>query len=199
MDEKVPALLGGTPFPGIQLPSMDFDMRAIGVHAAEMFLKLGHRRVAVLNAIASFSGELRAEEGFAEVFQQHPDPGNQPLFLRHDETVGGIRRLIEGTLKAPDPPTAFLVSGAGHALTVLSYLLQAGRRVPQDVSLICGDEHPYLSSTIPSIAHYDFDWDAQAGRLARATLRLARRGSLPLRAALLYPKFVRGESLAPPQ
>src|ERR1051325_6995315 len=93
MNERVPVLLGGTPFPGLRLPSIDFDMRAIGVHAAKTFLKLAHRRAAVLNATDARAGELSTEEGFAETFQQQAGSKERPLFLRHDETVGGIRRV----------------------------------------------------------------------------------------------------------
>lgn len=199
MDEKVPALLGGTPFPDVHLPSMDFDMRAIGVHAAETLLKSGHHRVAVLNPAAPFAGDLRVEEGFGEVFRRQANAHGSPLFLRHDQTVAGLRRVLDGCLNSPHPPTAMLVSGAGHMLTVFSHLLRAGRQVPRDVSLICGDEHRFLSATIPSIAHYVFDWDVHAKRLARATLRLASRGALPHRPVRLYPRFVRGESLGPPK
>ena len=54
----LPCLIAGSTFPGVALPHYDLDYRAICRHAAGVLLRLGHRRIGLLNRESRRAGEM---------------------------------------------------------------------------------------------------------------------------------------------
>ena len=67
-DSGLPAALSGSCHPGIVLPSVDFDYRAICRHAVGQFLRRGHRRIALLMHGGETAGDRESAAGFTEAF-----------------------------------------------------------------------------------------------------------------------------------
>jgi DNA-binding LacI/PurR family transcriptional regulator len=81
---------------------------------------------------------------------------------------------------------------------VFSHLVTSGKRVPQDVSLISNTEDKAFSHITPAIARYAVDWNVNLHRVVRAVLQLADGNPLKPSETLIFPRFHKGESLAPP-
>jgi DNA-binding LacI/PurR family transcriptional regulator len=199
MNERIPAVLAGSAYSGVKLPAFNFDYRAICRHAAQTLARLGHRRAVLLAPKTDFAGDLNGAEGFREGWDESGSAVQARLVATHDGSVAGIQRVLDGLLESATPPTAVLVAYSMHALTVLSHLLKRRRDVPNDISLICRDDDECFAHITPSIARYRFDPDAYASRLGRAILQFAGTGTSVPRETLLFPRFHRGESLAPPR
>lgn len=192
--QKLPCMLAGSAHAGVDLPSVDFDYRAVCRHAAGQFLARGHRRAALLLQAPFAAGDFESEAGFREAFAQSANQA-EPIIATHDGTPANIRRRLDELLRLKPAPTAFLVGRAMPALTVASELMRRGLRLPQDAVVISRDSDHFLEHFSPALARYVSDPEAHARRLARAALQLAQGSPGKTRAIRLMPEFLRGESL----
>ena len=67
-----PCLVAGSTYPEVTLPHYDLDYRAICRHAAGVLLRLGHRRLALLNRESRRAGDVDSERGFLEGVRASP-------------------------------------------------------------------------------------------------------------------------------
>jgi DNA-binding LacI/PurR family transcriptional regulator len=161
-----------------------------------MFLRRGHSRIALLVARDPSDNSKPIETGFLRGFADFaPRPGERPLVLHHDGTVQGIRDLLASLFRSKTPPTGLLVVRPQHLLTVISHLMQSGVRIPQDVSLVGMGHDPSLDHIVPSVAHYQIDWNEFDHRLRRQVLQLAKTGKVTKGAVSLMCEFRDGETL----
>jgi LacI family transcriptional regulator len=181
-----PCVLSGSAYPGLDLPSVDVDYRAVCRHAAGLLLARGHRRIALLLEGPQLGGDRESEAGFREAFAGHADLPS-PLVLEHDGTPAGLRRRVAELLRFDEPPTGFLVGRSLPALTVASELTRLGRTAPR-VEVICRDSDHFLDFLSPAIGQYRYDPNVHARRLARAVVRLTQGG--PSKSIRSMPEFV---------
>jgi DNA-binding LacI/PurR family transcriptional regulator len=198
-ESGLPAALSGSCHPGIVLPSVDFDYRAICRHAVGQFLRRGHRRIALLMPDGETAGDRESAAGFMEGFGSRGGASAVSQIVHHDGTPDGIRRQLHPLFQSSQPPTALLVARSMPALMAASELMRRGLRVPQDVALIARDSdyfHEYFS---PQLARYRADPDVHARRLARILMKLVRGETGRPACVRLMPDFLPGESLGETQ
>lgn len=193
---RVPAVIAGSRYKGINLPFVDIDYRALCRHAVGRFLARGHRRLAFVNPHSGLVGDLDSEQGYLEAIQASAAGGARGCILRHNYTTDDICRRINTLLTQPDRPTAFLVSKAFHALTVFGHLQRRGLRVPEDCSLISRDNEAYLAHTIPAITRYAANPETLAKKISRLLLEMISSGITVTRECRIMPAFVPGGTLA---
>ncbi|MBU4211578.1 MAG: GntR family transcriptional regulator [Verrucomicrobia bacterium] len=191
-EHRLNAVVSGHTFPGINLPSVDIDLRAVTRHAAGIFLGLNHRKIVYLARFSAAAGDLAAEEGFTTAFQTQPDAVID--IIRHSGHMDQIRSRFVTLFAAPQKPTAILVSHAKDTLAVLTYLLGCKIRVPQDVSLISVQPDNVFERVFPSPAFYEYD----PVKYARLICRLIRNPPSTIQPIRIIPSFYRGDTLARP-
>ncbi|MBL9199148.1 MAG: substrate-binding domain-containing protein [Opitutaceae bacterium] len=194
----VPCVAAGSIYPGIDLPSVDLDYRALCRHAVGAMLAAGHRRIVFLNHKSRRAGDLEGEGGFLEGARGSGCTSAEAQIVHHEATVDHLGRTVRRLMQQQRRPTALLVSSSNYYLTVASRLAQLGLRVPQDVSLISRDEDPFLPFVLPAPARYHTQPHDFAKRLLRVVLELIEDGLVTQRQIRIMPEFFRGESLAPP-
>ena len=195
VESKLPAVLSGSCHSGIDLPSVDFDYRAVCRHAAGQFLRRGHRRIALLMQGAETAGDRESEAGFLEAFETGKGATASPVIVHHDGTPEGIRQRLRSLLGAEASPTAFLVARSMPALMVASELLRMGLRVPRDVAVVARDSDHFHEFFSPHLARYWADPEVHARRLARIIIELSGEGASRSRGVRIMPEFFPGESL----
>ncbi|MCC5841678.1 MAG: substrate-binding domain-containing protein [Opitutales bacterium] len=187
-EHRIPALITGSCAPDVRLPSIDVDYRAACRHAAGVFHQRGHQQLALIIPAEGLAGDAESEAGFLEGCKN----GTAPLIIRHDGTREHLIRKLEAAFRQKTPPNGFLVARAGHALTVISYLMQRGARIPQECAVISRDDEPFLDFMTPTMARYNTDRVAFARRLSRTVLQMVRAKSLPPHPIRLIPNLVDG-------
>lgn len=195
MDNELCAVLSGSNHAGIELPSIDFDFRAVCRHAAGEFLRRGHRRVVLFMQGLETAGDLESEAGFLEAFESRRGVAATPIVAHHDGTAQGIRQRLHRLLDGAAAPTGFLVARSMPALMTASEIMRRGLRVPQDVAVIARDSDHFHEFFSPQLARYRADPDVYARRLARLIFKRlsdANGGSHRVR---IMPGFFPGESL----
>src|SRR5690606_26789870 len=166
---------------------------AVCRHAVGVFLRKGHRSVALIIPNSGLAGDLASETGFNEGIQQAPYRDLvHPVIVRHNQSTPNLMSRLDTLFRSPNPPTALLVAIPRHVISVMAYLINRGLSAPGDVSLISRDQDISLTSHIP---HYAFRGDIFFRRLHRLLLQMAKQGHLPPQADLIVPEYVPGRTI----
>ncbi len=127
--------------------------------AIEYLIHLGHRRIATIS-IPSFPGNPSwyRQQGFRGVLRLAGYPVDETLMIETeytDETLDTREgMIIEHTLRLmslANPPTAIFVTDGVLTPSVLCGLEQAGKKVPDDVSVVSYDDTPANQAHQPPI------------------------------------------------
>lgn len=191
----LPAVIPGSRYQDVKLPSVDVDYRATCRHAVGRFLAKGHRCLALLNPRSIAGGDLESEHGFREAGAA-TGAGVETIVAQHDGTVQGICTRLDHLLERKQRPTAFLVSRPTHALTALGHLVQRGVRFPTEAVLIARDHDSFLEHVVPSVARYQADPVLFAHKLSRVVLEMASGGAARSRDCRIIPRLIPGDTLA---
>lgn len=190
---QLPCMVLGTCAPDITLPSLDLDHRATCRHATGVLWRKGHRRMALVMPRDTFGGHLASEAGMREALHGKNDVHLR--ILRHEDAPEHLRMLLDQALREPNPPTAWLVTNPKPAVTVLTYLMHCGKRIPRDAAVISRDDDPFLHAISPSLARYVVNFPSITQRIAHAIRQLAETGALEPRAIRIIPRFISGETV----
>lgn len=191
----VPALIAGSAHPGIELPSVDVDHRALCRHSAALLLREGHRRLALFLEQGGHGGDVESEQGFREGVAAVPE-ASEPLVCIPERSASSIIREVRRLLARKEPPTGLLLSNSYSYLTVLSYLGSIGLRVPRDMSIVSRDEETFLRFMYPTPTYYSTPPAkfAQALHLALKRIIAGDRTAFAIR---IMPNLVKGDSVGP--
>jgi DNA-binding LacI/PurR family transcriptional regulator len=191
----LPALISGSAHPGVALPSVDIDHRALCRHAAGLFLRLGHRRLALFLEPGGHGGDIESEQGFRAGLATAAD-ALEPIVCTPERSAPSILREVQRLLASREPPTGLLLSNSYSYLTVLSYLGSLGRRVPRDMSVISRDEETFLRFMHPTPTYYATPPAKFAQALHLALKRILAGDRDPF-ASRIMPDLVPGKSIGP--
>jgi DNA-binding LacI/PurR family transcriptional regulator len=184
--------MGGLPLAGAK-PDRVSSLKA----ATRCLIGHGHRRISLL------CGRLH----------RLPQPGRGPsAFLNELEAAGittgtfnlpdwedspeGFERILESLLGGPTPPTALIVDRPLLYLASHHFLARRGLRVPDNISLICTDDHPDFAWCQPAVAHIRWDYRPVLRQVERWTKHV-RQGKSDRRQSLTKAEFVEGGTIGP--
>jgi len=177
------------------LPYRDIDYRAACRHAVGVFLRGGHRQIALLTQEQQLAGDIASEAGFWEAVRASNHEEVDGSVVKHDGSLTGVLRVLKRVLRVKARPSALLVTNPYHALAALSGLGALGWRVPDQVSLISRDDDLFLSFVVPTPARYVVPPVVYARSLLGPVCEMLEGHSVSRRAALLMPEFVSGETV----
>ena len=196
MRDEFPIVLQGR-LPGVAITSVDVDNVAGARGAVDHLISLGHRRIAcITNAPVVYTAAAERLEGYRAALDgagiaQDPDLVAEGLFdapSGHAAMVGLLARTSFG---------AVFVASDVVALGAIGALRQAGRRVPDDMSVVGFDDIPlaaYFDPPLTTVRLPAFELGQAAGRTLLD--RIADR-VVPERTLLPTELIVRA-STAPP-
>ena len=192
VERSIPTFVIGSCHDGVQLPSLDVDHASVCRHAAGVFLRKGHRQLALIVPDMSMAGDLVSEQSFQGAVKQSGHKDAHAVTVRHNGTGRNFTARLDALFSSAHAPTALLVSRPPHVLAVIFYLLKRGHSVPGTVSLIARDPDMLFKSFDPPISHYQFEGNAYMHRLCRLMLTLANQGHLPPKPHVIIPSFFEG-------
>lgn len=195
VEARLPALVLGSCFPGIRLPELDVDYRAVCRHATQYLLRLGRRNIVLVTPRRACAGDRLGEQGFKEIIASAPAKKIGTDILYYDYTPASLQPLLDRFLHRRRPPLAFLVAKPAMAMMLVSNLLRRGLNIPDQAAVIARDYDPLFAWHDPPIACYVADMHLFARRSARALLHLAEAGRLDVPLSPLIPRLVCGGTL----
>src|SRR5437660_276267 len=135
--------------------------------ATRFLLALGHRTVRYVSIPSSTDAPSQRLAGWRAELEAAGAPVVEPLAAGWDPRSG---YLAGQTLAADDEVTAVLCGNDDIALGVMRALREAGRRVPDDVSVVGFDDIPLAEFFTPALTTVRLDF-AGIGRVAFGLIR----------------------------
>lgn len=190
---NIPAVLTGSSHEGISLPFVDRDNAAVCRHAAGLLIARNRKTIYYLALKHSAPGDIQCDVGFKEGVKK--DSNVVGRIIRSDTTPEKFRSLLGSLLASNRSPDAYLIDNPSYIFTAVTYFLQKGYRIPEDIAIICRTDSREFSYMTPSIAHYTTAVTELSKRTAASAVKLALGESVEIKGVLLTPDFVPGKSI----
>jgi DNA-binding LacI/PurR family transcriptional regulator len=205
-DERIPTLLEldrpsvliGVPENAAGLTCVDLDFFAAGALCVDHLADLGHRRLALIGVAPEV---YRRGSGFAERMlagfeSRSRQRGMDAVHHACDATHAGVERLVEHLFAREPATTGIVIHNEGAVRPLLEALRAAGRRIPEDVSIVALCPDPLAEHTSPPLSSVLLPADA-LGRRAVELLMSKLAGDAAIGATLLPPRLTVRRSAAP--
>ncbi|MXY77239.1 MAG: LacI family transcriptional regulator [Acidimicrobiia bacterium] len=168
--------------------------------AVEHLLSNGHERIATIaGTVDSTPGRFRLE-GYRAALDAHsielPPEFVQPGgFKEH----GGYQSMLR-LLALPDPPTAVFVANNTMTIGALRAIKDIGVRIPDDLSVVGFDDHPFSEILDPPLTVIDRPMEEQGALAMRMLLsRMRNDSSRESRRVVLDVRLIERASCGPPR
>lgn len=142
--------------------------------ATAMLLDLGHRRVALMTSpVQNRSGRERVA-GYRAAFAERGLAVDEQLLFVEAQAADAVQRTTRALLGRRQAPTALISAGDRSLGGVLRALREAGRRIPQDISVVSwgdGDLAQLMDPPITAIRYDAREIGLEAARLLLAALQ----------------------------
>lgn len=187
------ALFGHTQLPGVDC--VDVDNVSGAREITDYLLRLGHRRIAMINTNDEKDFAFDRLEGFRQALQQAGiDPAASPV-VNVENTFDGGQEGIRALLRC-DQPTAVFCASDTVAVGVCLELNSLGFRVPEDISVAGFDamgHHLLTTPKLTTIRQPIFE----AGEMLAAALVNRLEGQTQDQHILIQPELLLAGSTAP--
>ncbi|MFJ8114216.1 LacI family DNA-binding transcriptional regulator [Streptomyces sp. NPDC096132] len=195
--EKVPTILVNCYVTGDALPSVLPDEARGGREATQALLDLGHRDIAYLTGTVSSWATKARLRGFREALSGAGlDPRDHTVLPGNYHADSGYE-LARTLLRRGPLPTAIMCGNDRMAFGALLALLEAGVRVPEDVSVMGYDDQFQLAAEIhPALSTVRLPYAAM-GRMAAERLADGGPAVRPGRTLVHCPVVMRDSTAAP--
>lgn len=197
---KIPVVVVDRSAPNGLAPCVRADDFAGGKMAAEHLLALGHRRIVCITRPTYLEHIMDRSRGYLAALQQHGVETRPEWIVQGGFSFEGGVEAGRQILKLQPRPTAIFAYNDVHAIGAMHVIVEAGLRVPADISIVGFDDIPEASYTNPALTTVTQP-RRDMGRMATELLvRMIAGGNPPRknRIVLKTELIVRG-STAPPR
>jgi LacI family transcriptional regulator len=151
VEEGLAVVLVHSPMPSV--PTVCADNRQGGGLAARHLLELGHREIGIVSALPLDEGMADREGGFLDVLRKSGmkvDRSSVPTMYGNHQIEGGRLATLDLLEHAPSLTAVFVLNDL-MALGALEAARAAGRRVPNDLSIVGFDDIPFAALANPPL------------------------------------------------
>ena len=149
-------IIDGVTIPGLPLPDFEVDYDALYRHAVNHLQQKGHSKIVLITTEQSARMNPDSIETFRSVVGRVSSATMlwQPVHT-YDGTSERFHNVLESLfLRSENAPTAIMVATVKRVAGALTWLMNRGLRIPEDVSLISRDFDDLLEGLHPPPSHY---------------------------------------------
>jgi LacI family transcriptional regulator/LacI family repressor for deo operon, udp, cdd, tsx, nupC, and nupG len=158
--------------------------------ATSHLIRLGHRRVAIINGPTVFTTARDRQEGYEEALREAGISVDESLVIHCAFKQSAGHAAMQQLLKLPQPPTAVFAGSNLLTLGALQAIHECNLAIPEQVAIVGFDDMPWAMSLRPpltTVAQPAFE----AGRTAaEMLLARVREPSLPRRHVVLETRLI---------
>lgn len=198
----LPAVVAGGPGGAGNLPCVWSNDAAAVASAVDYLVALGHRDIARVAGLSGLEHTVTRSQAFEAATRRHGQHCRHGLqhasVIMTDYSGEQGARATRSLLSSPRPPTAILYDNDVMAVAALGVTAEMGVSVPDDLSVIAGDDSALCRLVHPSLTALSRDISSYGAHTARALLDLvdgAEVTSVEDHVAYLVPRA----STAPPR
>ncbi|MCP8939706.1 LacI family DNA-binding transcriptional regulator [Alsobacter sp. SYSU M60028] len=203
-EDLAPLLASGIPLTQLSRETAGVDLDFVGSDdaagvglAIDHLVGLGHRRIAMICGMDSYSTGRARRRGYCEGLAAHGIPLDPALMFPAYGTRENGLAAIQAALALPDPPTAAVCFNDLAAFGAMNGLRHLGREAGRDFSIVGCDDVAEAAQWFPALTTVRNRQD-EMGRLAAQMLAARiREPGLPTRRVLLEPLLMVRASTAP--
>jgi DNA-binding LacI/PurR family transcriptional regulator len=165
---QMPAVLVGRPRADTRLPAVGTDDAAAVVSAVDYLVALGHRRIARVAGLRALDHTQVRIAAFRRIIAEHGL--GEPHVIDTDYMWEDGARATRALLSRRDRPTAITFDNDVMAVAALNVAHEMGVRVPEDLSIVAGDDSQLCVLVRPALTALAWDIQAYGVHTARALL-----------------------------
>lgn len=142
LNERIPTVVINNFVEDLQVSCIAIDNFKGSKDAVNYLIRLGHKKIAhITGDTISQSAALRLE-GYKEALLENRIKENPEYIIKTDYSRGEARQAAERLLLLNDAPTAIFIASDSMALEVIAVIMEKGKKVPEDISIIGFDDNP---------------------------------------------------------
>lgn len=126
----------------LEVASVSIDNVKGAQSATEYLINLGHERIAFLTGDLVTQAASQRLEGYRLSLEKSGIPLRQEYILKGDYSRKSARAAAARILEFKERPTAVFASSDDMAMEVITFLMENGLKIPEDISIIGFDDDP---------------------------------------------------------
>lgn len=192
-------LVDPTGEPTHDCPSVGASNWSGGLSATRHLLELGHRRIAAITGPPHALSSRARLDGYRAALDGAGVRADPLLVRQGDYHVEDGLAHTRDLLRLDDPPTAVFAFNESQALGVYRAAAEAGRRIPDDLSVVGFDDLPPVEWAIPALTTVRQPLDEMARAAATMVVTLAHGGRPASNRLILATELIVRASTARPR
>ncbi len=157
----------------------NFDDVRTARSAIDYLASLGHTDIAVIHGDRRRNAGAMKHRGFLAGLRAHGLPIRREWMLTGDFQSEAGYRVMQGLLAADVPlPTAVATVNDNTAFGAMRAIAESGLRIPEDISIVGIDGHPFCEYARPPLTTFEFSFPEMIRGLVSAVISLAADQSM---------------------
>jgi len=186
--------------PGLTADVVLSDNESGAFDAVSYLIGMGHRRIGIIAGRLEVSTGADRMAGYVRAIRTHGIPADESLIevakfkrdIAYDKTMKMLNRA--------EPPTALFVCNNVMTAGTMAALKAAGKKVPEDISVIGFDDSEWAALMDPPLTVVAQPIVELGTRAAQTLMRRISRGRVKTpRAVVLKPELILRDSCARPR
>jgi len=194
--EHVPLVLMNQPAFMAQYRNVPVEYSTGFREALEHLRDLGHTSIGFISGPPALSSAKRRHQEWTRAMKRLKLTVNKKWVITGDMRLEGGERAMRELLLLPERPTAVLTSNDLMAVGALQAAIQAGLRIPEDISIIGFDDLPIASMVVPRLTTIQLPRREIAAN-AFSSLLQATRDNVVAKSELVHPRLIVRKSTGP--
>lgn len=196
--QKIPYVIVGGSYKDKDVNWVDVDNTAASFEGIEHLIRLGHRRLGLVNSPLQLQCFLDRAKGYRLALAKHGIEIDEDLIINEPLDINISHYAVDKLMHLQDPPTALFVTSYLHTLFIMDALKQRRIRIPQDISLVGFGDYRLTSYTIPPLTTVHQPVHELGQRAAETLLKLIEGGTQePVQIALRASLIIRDSTTNP--
>ena len=199
IESGLPVVLLDRSIPGLTADVVLSDNESGAFDAVSYLIGMGHRRIGIIAGRLEVSTGADRMAGYVRAIRTHGIPADESLIevakfkrdIAYDKTMKMLNRA--------EPPTALFVCNNVMTAGTMAALKAAGKKVPEDISVIGFDDSEWAALMDPPLTVVAQPIVELGTRAAQTLMRRISRGRVKTpRAVVLKPELILRDSCASP-
>lgn len=200
IESGLPVVLLDRSIPGLTADVVLSDNESGAFDAVSYLIGMGHRRIGIIAGRLEVSTGADRMAGYVRAIRTHGIPVDESLIevakfkrdIAYDKTMKMLNRA--------EPPTALFVCNNVMTAGTMAALKAAGKKVPEDISVIGFDDSEWAALMDPPLTVVAQPIVELGTRAAQTLMRRISRGRVKTpRAVVLKPELILRDSCARPR
>ena len=142
LSEHIPVVVINNFVEDLEASCVAIDNSGGAKNAVQYLISLGHTRIAHIAGDTISQAAVFRLEGYKKALAENGIKENLEYIVKTDYSRGQARQATEKLLSLKEPPTAVFVASDSMALEVMAVIMEKGKRIPDDISIIGFDDNP---------------------------------------------------------